>query len=165
MLGDRVLVAVTGEEAFVLAVLQRETSGVTLGEPGDLDVKVAAGRLRMAATSGIDFASSEHVGLTGRELKITARSASVLVDHLSHIGTSVSATLTQVKMKTVTLESTVDRVTETIKRAYRFVSEFEHVRARRIDYAAKETMSLRGENTMVGARELVKIDGAQIHLG
>jgi hypothetical protein len=165
MLGDRVLVAVGDDDAFLLAVLHREATGATLGVPGDLNVRVSSGRFRVAATGGVDFVSTEYIGLMAPELKVNARAASMFVEHLSHVGAVVSATLDHIKIRAGTLDSTVDRVTERLKRAYRFVAEFDHVRAGRIDYAAKETLNLRGENAVLTAKELVKVDGSQIHLG
>jgi hypothetical protein len=52
-----------------------------------------------------------------------------------------------------------------VKRSYRFVEEADQVKAQRIDYAAEKSVCLRGENALVVAEELVKVDGGQIHLG
>ena len=56
--------------------------------------------------------------------------------------------------------STID-----VGRVRRTVEELDHVRAEQIDYAAKKTMSLHGDNAIVTANELVKVDGEQIHVG
>ena len=57
------------------------------------------------------------------------------------------------------------RIERLTARYARRIEESEHVRASRLDYVAKKNMSLRGENTLVTAEELVKLDGAQNHLG
>ena len=49
--------------------------------------------------------------------------------------------------------------------ASRTVEGLDQVKAEQIDYAAQKTASMRGENTLVTAEELVKVDGAQIHVG
>ena len=50
-----------------------------------------------------------------------------------------------------------------MKRSYRAVEETDQLRAGQIDYVAKETLSLHGENALLTAEELVKVDGEQIH--
>ena len=47
----------------------------------------------------------------------------------------------------------------------RVVEECDYLRSGEVDYRADKNMSLRGDNTMVTAKELVKVDGGQIHLG
>ena len=58
-----------------------------------------------------------------------------------------------------------ERISQRVKRLYRHVEDFEQLRADKVDYVANKTMSLRGQNTLMTAEELVKVDGEQIHLG
>ncbi len=83
---------------------------------------------------------------------------------LALVGSVVRAEVEAVKLSATTFESIVERVTQRIKRAYRFV-ESEQVRAERLDYAATKTVRLHAENAVLTAEELIKIDGAQIHVG
>jgi hypothetical protein len=62
-------------------------------------------------------------------------------------------------------DSVFDRLLQRVKRSYRFVEEHDQVRAAQIDYVAQNNASLRGENTLITAKDLVKVDGEQIHLG
>ena len=66
---------------------------------------------------------------------------------------------------TETLDSVLDRFSQRVKRSYRTVEETDQLKAERIDYTASSTMSLHGENALVTAEQLVKVDGEQIHLG
>jgi hypothetical protein len=61
--------------------------------------------------------------------------------------------------------SMIDSISQKVKRSYRVVEDIDHVRSSQIDYRASKNMSLRGQNALINAEELVKIDGDQIHLG
>jgi hypothetical protein len=166
MVGDRVLVALAGDgSAYVLSVLEREGTRTELVVPGDLEIRVPAGRCVVGAKGGVDLVSSAHVGVTGEEVRVHARAGTFFVEQLAHVGSVVATKVDELKIHAAALDATVERVTERLKRVYRFVSEFDHLRAERVDWAAKKNMSLRAENAVVIAEELVKIDGSQIHLG
>lgn len=164
--GDVVLVSMLPERgAYVLAVLERQGSDVSVVLDGDLHVKLPSGRFVLGAAEGVSFASGKEVGVVAGEVKVNARLGSVFVESLSYLGAAVQAEIERAKVKAAALDASVERVIQRVKRMYRFVDEFEQLRAERVDYVAKKNMSLRGENTLVTAEELVKLDGAQIHLG
>ncbi|AUX41460.1 hypothetical protein SOCE26_028720 [Sorangium cellulosum] len=164
--GDVVLVSVLPERgAYILAVLERQGSDVSLVLDGDLHVKLPRGRFVVGASEGVSFASGKEVGVVAGEVTVNARRGSLFVESLSYLGTAVQAEIEKVKVKAAALDTSVERVIERVKRVYRYVEEFEQLRAERVDYAARKNMSLRGENLLVTAEELVKLDGAQIHLG
>ncbi|WP_437959710.1 DUF3540 domain-containing protein [Sorangium sp. So ce119] len=163
---DVVLVSVLpGRGAYILAVLERQGSDVSVVLEGDLHVKLPGGRFVLGAAEGVTFASAKEVGVVAGEVKVNARLGSLFVESLSYLGTAVQVEIEKAKVKAAAFDASVERVVERVKRAYRFVEEFEQLRAERVDYVAKKNMSLRGENTLVTAEELVKLDGAQIHLG
>lgn len=164
--GDVVLVSVLPERgAYILAVLEREGRDVRVALDGDLQVKLPSGRFVVGAAEGVTFASGKEVRVVAGEVNVNTRLGRVLVESLSYLGTAVQAEIDRVKVKAAALDTSVERVIERLRRVYRFVEEFEQLRAERVDYVAKKNMSLRGENTLVTAEELVKLDGAQIHLG
>lgn len=164
--GDVVLVSVLPERgAYILAVLERQGSDLCVVLDGDLHVKLPRGRFVLGAAEGVTLASGKEVGVVAGELKVNARRGSVLVESLSYLGTAVHAEIEKAKVKAAAFDASFERVTQRLKRVYRFVEELEQLRAERVDYVAKKNMSLRGENTLVTAEELVKLDGAQIHLG
>ncbi|MCZ7681708.1 MAG: DUF3540 domain-containing protein [Sandaracinaceae bacterium] len=58
---------------------------------------------------------------------------------------------------------TLQRLSQRVKRAYRFVEEMDVTRAGSIDYRADDVASLRARHTVMAADEQVKVDGKQIH--
>ena len=63
------------------------------------------------------------------------------------------------------VDTVMERISQKVKRSYRLVEECDYLRSGEVDYRADKNMSLHGDNTMVTAKELVKVDGGQIHLG
>ncbi|APR88234.1 hypothetical protein A7982_13583 [Minicystis rosea] len=165
MLGDVVLVSVAPGVCYVLAVLEREGRAASVVVEGDPTVKVPRGRFVVAAAEGVDLVSGKAATLTADDVRVNARTGSLLIESLSYVGTVVQAQLEKAKIAATTLDTSVERLTQRAKRAYRFVEQFEQVRAARLDYTAKKNLSLHAENALVTAEQLVKVDGAEIHLG
>ena len=159
--GDRVLL-VTEErgDAYVLAVLeQRDPSVATISVDGDLALRSLRGKVSVAAQEGIDLVTAAAARIAASAVELSA------IETLSVVGGTVKAELEKVKMYATTLDSFFERVSVRAKRSYRTVEELDQVKARHIDYAAAGTAHLRGENTLVTAHDLVKLNAEQIHVG
>ncbi|MFT3772231.1 MAG: DUF3540 domain-containing protein [Minicystis sp.] len=165
--GDLVLVACTsGEGVFVLAVLRRDgAAGTRVALDGDLDLVLASGRLRVAAQEGVELCAARDVSVAAGGLHVTADEGKVVLRGLSFLGDVVRAEVDAVKVLASRFDAVLERVSQRVQRSYRSVAETDHVRAQRIDYAAEKTASVHGENTLVTADLLVKVDGEQIHMG
>ena len=165
--GDRVLVAGSCSEGwYVLAILTRAAgarAAVTLD--GDLEIRLPSGRFTVAAQDGVDLVSGGDVSVVAGRIDVNAADGNVVLGRLTFLGTFVRAEIEKIKLVAERFDSVVERVAQRVKRSYRSVEESDHVRAERIDYSAKKTASLHGENTLLTAEELVKIDGEQIHVG
>lgn len=163
---DFVLMAVlpTGQ-AYVLAVLTRESGDATLSVEGDLRLRPKNGRVILASSEGVSIASSKDVSVAAGKLDVNAIDGVIGLQQLRYVGRFLQAEIVKSKVLGGTLDRVFDRVSETVKRAYRVVEELDQLKAESIDYSAKETMRLHGKHTLMTARELVKVDGEQIHMG
>ena len=164
---DLVLVALAPHgAAYVLAVLEREAGArATLSTDGDLEIRQRDGRVTIAAQEGIDLIAAKTVTVIGQNLEINAAEGKVVVQKLALVGGLVRAEMDKVKLYAQTFDAVLDRFSQKVRNAFRTVEETDQLRAERIDYAATSTMSLHGENALVTAEQLVKVDGEQIHLG
>jgi hypothetical protein len=165
--GDEVLVAVVaGRPSYVLAVLERDPSmQARLELDGDVAIRVPRGRLSITSAEGLDVISGKEANVVSSELNVRATKAHVVLEHLALLGGAVLAEVQSARWVAATVDTVAERLVQRVKRAYRFVEEADHLRAERIDYAANKDLTLRGENTVIMADELVKVDGAQIHVG
>lgn len=165
--GDLVLVATVGyEEGYVLSVLEREAGApASIVTDGDLDIKVRRGRFGVAAEAGVSLASGRDVSVVSGAVNIRAVDGSVALERLSFLGSFVRAEIGRAKVLAESLDTVAERLWQRVKRSYRVVEECDHVRAEQIDYAAKKSLRLHGENALVTAENLAKVEGDQIHLG
>lgn len=163
---DVVLVAVAASAAaWVLSVLERDAAPTRLAVDGDLEIATSVGRVSIAAQHGIDLASPRDVTLVAGALHATAVEGSLSIDTLTMLASLVRAEIERVKASGAAIDVAFDRSSERLGNAYRSVEGLDQVKAGRIEYAAKESLALHGENALVTADELVKIDGEQIHVG
>lgn len=164
-LHDFVLVATQGQSAWVLAVLERESPKATLVADGDLEVRVPNGKFSVASQEGIDLVSGKTLNLLADQIGMHANTAKIVANDIVALGTKVLAELTETRLKGSILDKVFERVSEKVQRSFRRVEEIDQLTARQVDYKAEHTMSLRAENVVANAQELVKVDGEQIHFG
>ncbi|MCK6589641.1 MAG: DUF3540 domain-containing protein [Polyangiaceae bacterium] len=165
--GDRVLVALIGDgSAFVLAVLEREGDAPgTMSLDRDLTVELPAGRLSVVTGEGVAMASAGGVSVVAPSVDVKAVDGRIGVERLAIVGKHLLAELANVKVAAQVIDSIADRVRQNVKRAYKIVSELDQIKAQRVDWTAEKMMHLHGENTVMSADELVKVDGEHIHMG
>ena len=165
--GDRVLVAGdAGTDVYVIAVLERTSAAAaTIRVEGDLNLGAPSGRIGIVSAKGIDLATASLMTVTASELTVKAPKGNVFLDHLTYLGSRVFAHAKAFKLAGEVFEAVLDRISHKVKRSYKVVEEIDQVRSSQIDYRADKNMSMRGQNTLISADELVKVDGDQIHLG
>jgi hypothetical protein len=162
---DVVLLAVADARAYVLAVLEHASEGTECRVEGDLRLRVEGGRFTVVADEGVELVTPKTLTLLAAELGARAAVGEVWFDRLAYAGARVTAEVERVKATVGTLDQSLDRWSQRVKRAFRRVEELDHLRAGQIDYVAQEMLRVHGENAVVTAEKLVKLDGEQIHLG
>jgi len=165
--GDYVLLSTlpTGQ-SYVTAVLERDDAGSTsIAVEGDLRIRLPNGRLSLAAQEGLNLVSAKDVSFVAGGFNVNAVDANVILQRLTYLGTYVRSEVEKIKTFAGTFDSVLERFSQRVSRSYRTVEELDQVRAARIDYVAKKTLSLHGDSTLMTAKQLVKVDGEQIHLG
>lgn len=163
--GDRVLVAGNGAEWYALAVLQRDGDDVELEAEGDLTLRARRGAVTVAGAGEVRVMSGEAVRLAAGEVSVDAGRLQLASRVVEHVGALVSAQVDTVKLLAKAVDTTAERVTQRAKRVMRFVEELDALRAGSVDQAVSELWQLRAKDAMLTARQLVKMDGDQIHMG
>jgi len=163
---DMVLVSRAASGCYILAILERHgDQHACLSFEGDADLRVKQGRLRVAAQEGIDLVSAKDTVLVSPELSINSVQAEVSIQHLSFFGTFLQGQIERIKLIGQACDSIFERVSQTVKRSYRWVEELEQLRAGQLNYLVKKLMSLRGKYSVLTAEEDVRIDGDKILMG
>lgn len=165
-IGDEVLCAFAPNGDYVLAVLDGgEEAPTRLATDGDLLLQSRGGRVAVSSASGVDIVTGGDLAMTSAELHVRARKGSIAVDELGFFGKLVQADIAKVVLAAKELDTTVSRLVQRAKRVFRFVEEIDQTRAGTIDLRAQDLIGIRGENAVISARVLAKLDGEQIHLG
>lgn len=165
--GDRVICALSATgQAWVVAVLERNTATpLKLCAEGDLEICVKGGRFSVASEGGVAFVTPRDVQVVSGSVDINTVKGSVVVQSLTYLGRYLQSEITKVKSIADTFDAVLGRFSQRVKRSYRTVEEYDCVKAKQIDYVAESTVSLHGKTTIMTAEGLVKIDGAQVHVG
>lgn len=152
--------------AYVLAVLEREPgAALCIAAEGDLAISVAKGSFRVTADGGVGLATPKELGLAAQGLRVVANEGHLALQQVSFLGRLIDLQVSRIRSVAQTVETLAERAVARVKNSYRFVEAVDIKRAGRIDHAAEHEFELRAENAVVTAQELVKVDGAQIHLG
>ena len=159
--GDRVLLATEERgDAYVLALLeQRDPETARISVEGNLTLRSLRGKVSVAAQEGVEIISTAAVRILASAVEVEA------IEALSVLGGAVKGEFGKVKMYAATLDSFFERVSLHAKRSFRTVEEIDQVKAQHIDYAASGNAHLRGENALISAHDLVKLNGEQVHVG
>jgi hypothetical protein len=164
--GDRVLVAINeAGSAWVLAVLERDDASVTtIAVEGELSLQ-SSGPMRLSSDESVSVATEGPVAIVSRELKVSTTLATLVADATRLVGKRAEAHVAKVKLVAEAFEGVVARFSQRLGSSQRTITEAEHVRAGSLDYRADGAVALQGETAVVTAKDVVKVDGAQIQLG
>lgn len=163
--GDDVLLALVEDgRTYVLTVLERTSGRFAIEVDGDLSIAPQGG-LRLEPQGDLAMCTPAGVSLTTSRVDVAALEAKVVVERAVHLGASLVSEVAAFKRVAETVDRTLGRVVERVKRSYRWVEETDHLRADSLDYRATTMAKVHGANTLVTSEQLVKIDSAQIHIG
>jgi hypothetical protein len=165
--GDRVLLAWIGDDRFILSVLSREAPAAPtrLSVEGDMELRVPGGRFVVASQEGIDLTTAGETSVTTGALHVNAVEGKLVVQTLEALGERIEASFSHAKLVAERVDSVFERLHQRIARSYRFVREMDQLRAGHIDYRAEHVARVHAENAVITADDVVKVDGAQVHIG
>lgn len=144
---------------------------------GDLELSVPQGKLEMRARDGVVLEAgtasvkTSTVEVTPGGISLVSAVLSTAVDRAEILARKIGVRASRVESKVdrakhvVTVaELRAGRIVERAKDVYREVERLSQTRAGRLKLVAKTAAQLVGENTLVKARDRVKVKGERIHL-
>lgn len=153
-------------ERYVLAVLERVGDQAAVwSSPGSVTLAAPEGQVTVAARDGVSVVTPAAVRVTTDSVSVTAREGELAVQALTYVGSAVVASLDDLKLTAQRIDTVAERLSQKLKRAYRTVSEIDQLRAEQGDWSFRKTLGLHAANVVATAKDLVKVDGDQIHLG
>lgn len=164
---DRVVIEKQdGESAYITAILERKSEVVPeiIMQDG-LQLSVKGSGLKIVSEKGVELSSLNAISIVSEKLELRAEEGSIFIANLSYLGGYLMGKIEKVTILGTVMDSIISRVTQKFKSSHRIIDEMDYVKSRHMDYQASHNMRLHGKNTLLTAKELVKVDGDQIHLG
>lgn len=169
LVDDLVLIVAPADDpgGYILAVLERRADApATLAAPGtDLTIRADEGRVRVAGQAGVELATPGTLELRADETRMQSRSVKLFIDECAAIVRSAFASLTKLTHVGEAVELLVSRFVQRSEHSTRVVAGVDYTEAQEVDLRAENNVHVRSERTVVNGREVVKLDGGQIHLG
>lgn len=164
--GDAVLVSgASRNAAWIIAVLETAgDAGQRLQLSGNTSIEID-GELRISSTARLEMRTPDTATLACTQLEMQASKARLVFGELSAIGRAWKSTVGHLSLVGEVIDSIVQRFSQHAKHSLRTVEQCDEVRSGEINYVADGTVRMHGQNTIATARELVKLDGRQIHVG
>ncbi|NVB36436.1 DUF3540 domain-containing protein [Pseudenhygromyxa sp. WMMC2535] len=168
--GDLVLLVTADDDpgGYVLAVLERAAAAeAVISSPGgaSLTLRAPAGRVRVEGSEGVELHTPGVLELRADEARLQSRSLRLFLDECAAIIRSAFASLTKLTHVGEAVELLVSRFTQHSQHSTRVIAGVDHTQAEEVDLRAGNNVHLRSERTVINGREVVKLDGGQIHLG
>jgi uncharacterized protein DUF3540 len=163
--GDKVLCALDAEAVYVLSVLEGARATTRVAVEGALDIVAQGGRVSVRSSESVELGGGKAVSIAGPKLDVRAAEGSVAIDKLGFVSKLVMAEVGKAVIAAREIDSLADRIMQRARRIFRFVEEIDQTRAGTVDIRADSLLGLRGENAIISARVLTKVDAEQIHLG
>ena len=156
-IGDEVCILRTShDKLYLMHVLSR-----TLGKP--LTIGCPAGLVLNSPK--ILLSAEQCLRLEGGQLEARFEGAEWFVKILRFTGIELILRSKVAKLFSHAAELLTGRIQVGADRSYRNIAEAEHVRTGVFDVKAEHVAHIRARNTILTARELVKVDASQIHVG
>jgi hypothetical protein len=151
--------------SYILCVLERDraaTSRISL--QGEVEIKTDNGGLYVSADD-VSLAGAQSMRLASPDMEIQAVRGKMKIMDLSVLGRLFRARVDKARLAAVSVDSVVGRLTQRVKRAYRWVEELEQLKAGRLRCLVKDSLFMKGKRSTLLAEKKVKVDGEKISLG
>jgi|SRR5690606_7966448 len=165
--GDRVLLSRAGDDVcFILGILERTRADVTtLDFTGDTRIQTRAGRLQITAGEGLDIGSAGELNLAAARCELAADEARLHVTRAAVSGASAEVHWEKLRIIAGAIDTIADRVSQRLKRCYRWVEDIDQLKAGQLFYFVKNVLTLRSKHSSMTAKGEMKIDGERVHMG
>ena len=146
-------------------MLERDSKTATFSVPGDLELAAPRGRVRVRGGEGVEIGTAKTLELHSDEVRLSARVGRIFLQECTAVMRSMFASLTKLTHVGNLLELLVDRVLQRSENSTRVIAGTDQTQAQDITLDANHNVQVRSQRTVVDGREVVKLDGGQIHLG
>ena len=162
--GDLVLICTSPDSTFVLSILQQATENAKITISGDLDIDVK-GQATLRSRSDFNIVSEKTLQHSSKNLAQISDHHSVTTEQLnvSTFKAAISAKDAQVHAEQC--HCFIDRLYHKADQVMRWVETIETAHIGNLVQSVKHTWNARSRQTIITAKEDVKVDAQRIHMG
>ena len=153
-----------GNDGFILNVLVKSGRRSAILIPGAGEITSGEGELSLTANT-IAVQAAEGASFAAPEVSFTGVTAKASFLSFSFIAQILEARIGKAATMIETLDMVCGRLTERLKTSFRWIENFEQIKAGRISTIVKERFAVRARHASVLTEEEVSIDGRKIRLG
>ena len=167
MPGDTVLISGPDpQQCYLIAVItQAQIEQSHLRFAGDVHLVSEKGSVVLHAEQDLALQGGQQLSLDSASLRLNTQQANCAVQDMNYMGSKVKASVARLSFVGKVYEAVLDRMTHIASHIFRHAEQVEHVRARHQDCEVESVMRLKAGQALITGKELVKVDGDQIHMG
>ena len=164
---DVVLVSRVGAEYTVLAITHRPGArqNVRLQFPADLDIDTPNGAVKLSASTDLGLQAGQEAQILARDAGILSQSVNINTGTLTALSKLAHVQSGTIRVFADACDSVIGRVTQRAENVMRWVEGVETLSLGSLIKNVRKSFTCRSSQTILTARQDMRIDGERIHMG
>ena len=163
-IGDLVLICKNSDSTFVLSILQQATENAKIAISGDLDISVK-GQVSISARSDLNLMTESTLQQSAKKLEQTSQHHSITAEQFNLSTLKAAMSTKEAQVHAQQCHCFIDRVYQKADQVMRWVETIETAHIGNLVQSIKHTWNARSRQTIITAKEDVKVDAQRIHMG
>ena len=164
--GDSVLVNLSGDDYYVLAVLERNVEqDMTLAFPASVKMAAADGQIDLVAKNDINLLSTASANLVSSQINMTTAEISINSAKLTAHVTEIESHSQSAKLYSNMLSTVAKQMTQKTENLMRWVEGVETLSIGNLIQKIRHNYTSHSNQSVITARKDMRIDGERIHMG
>jgi hypothetical protein len=164
--GDTVLVNQSGNDFYILSVLEREAEqDMTLNYPANVKMTAASGQIDIVSSEDINLTSASDTRLLSRNINMNSAGIELNTGKLNANAQEVESHSKTVKLYTSTLNIVAKQMVQRTELLMRWVEGVETLNIGNLIQKVRHNYTSHSNQAVITATQDMKIDGERIHMG
>ncbi len=165
IVNDKVLLAFSGHEVFVIAIISRDSDHTTLDFAGDVELTTKCGKISISANEQIMLSSRGAIHQVSDSNHVVCSTLEFQSEAVSLNAATIQSNSKQSFINSDTMTVTGTNFYQKVEQVVRWVSKLETVNINNWIQNIRNTLSSRSKNAVITAESDMKIDAERIHMG
>jgi hypothetical protein len=164
--GDSVLVNQSGNDYFVLSVLERQAEqNMALSFPADVKILARKGQIDFVADQDLNFLSTKTTNILSAKLNLTSANMNINTSKLTALATDIESHSQTVSMYSNVFNSVTKQISQKTDILIRWVEQVETLNIGNLIQNVRKNYTSHSDQAVITASKDMRIDGERIHMG